>query len=228
VTPLIAQMAGLVPEEAIKYRWFEMPDPGKPVQVDAEVMSRRLPFPKVAVACQLKSDRLVLLLIQTEQITGCVPMLLTPRGMSSGKAFGYVVQDGEVRVWHHDRTPFDAKTSGAAGYAPLIAAFLRSLDTGPVAAYQPALRPNHAKRVRQGRPPQYDWETIVIEPPQPKAAPQGGTHASPRWHERRGHWRTTRSGKRCWVRHCEVGDKARGAVFHDYKINPAGSSGIAS
>jgi hypothetical protein len=215
-------MAGLVPEEAIKYHWFEMPDPGKPVQVDAEVMSRRLPFQKVAVACQLKGGRLVLLLVQTEQITGCVPMLLTPRGMSSGKAFGYVVQDGEVRVWHHDRSPFDPKTSGAAGYAPLIAAFLLSLDTGPVAAYQPAMRPNHAKRVRQGRPPQYDWETIIIEPPQPKADPQGGTHASPRWHERRGHWRTTRSGKRCWVRNCEVGDKAKGAVFHDYVINPAG------
>ena len=222
MTPLIAQMAGLVPEEAIKYHWFEMPDPGKPVQVDAEVMSRRLPFQKVAVACQLKGGRLVLLLVQTEQITGCVPMLLTPRGMSSGKAFGYVVQDGEVRVWHHDRSPFDPKTSGAAGYAPLIAAFLLSLDTGPVAAYQPAMRPNHAKRVRQGRPPQYDWETIIIEPPQPKADPQGGTHASPRWHERRGHWRTTRSGKRCWVRNCEVGDKAKGAVFHDYVINPAG------
>jgi len=222
MTPLIASLAGLVPDEAIKYHWFEIPDPGQSVQVDAEVMSRRLPFPKVAVACQLGSNRLVLLLVQTEQITGCVPMLLTPRGMSSGKAFGYVVQDGEVRVWHHDRSPFDPKTSGAAGYAPLIAAFLLSLDTGPVAAYQPAMRPNHAKRMRQGRPPQYDWETIIIEPPQPKADPQGGTHASPRWHERRGHWRTTRSGKRCWVRNCEVGDKAKGAVFHDYVINPAG------
>jgi len=222
MTPLIASLAGLVPDEAIKYHWFEIPDPGQSVQVDAEVMSRRLPFPKVAVACQLGSNRLVLLLVQTEQITGCVPMLLTPRGMSSGKAFGYVVQDGEVRVWHHDRSPFDQKTSGAVGYAPLIAAFLLSLDTGPVAAYQPAMRPNHAKRMRQGRPPQYDWETIIIEPPQPKADPQGGTHASPRWHERRGHWRTTRSGKRCWVRNCEVGDKAKGAVFHDYVINPAG------
>jgi len=222
MTPLIASLAGLVPDEAIKYHWFEIPDPGQSVQVDAEVMSRRLPFPKVAVACQLGSNRLVLLLVQTEQITGCVPMLLTPRGMSSGKAFGYVVQNGEVRVWHHDRSPFDPKTSGAAGYAPLIAAFLLSLDTGPVAAYQPAMRPNHAKRMRQGRPPQYDWETIIIEPPQPKADPQGGTHASPRWHERRGHWRTTRSGKRCWVRNCEVGDKAKGAVFHDYVINPAG------
>ena len=223
MTPLIASLAGLVPEEAIKYRWFEMPDPGRAVQVDAEIMSRRLPFPKIALACQLGRDRLVLLLVQTEQITGCVPMIFAPGVIGSGKAFAYVVQDGEVRVWHHDRNPFDPKTSKAAGYPPLIAAFLQSLDTGPATAYQPALRPNHAKRVRQGKAPQYDWTTIVIEPPAPKAPPQGGTHASPRWHERRGHWRTTRSGTRCWVRNCEVGDKARGAVFHDYVVNPAGS-----
>jgi hypothetical protein len=34
---------------------------------------------------------------------------------------------------------------------------------------------------------------------------------------RRGHWRTIR-GKRIWVRPCEVGDKARGGVIHDYAV----------
>lgn len=222
MTPLIASLAGLVPDEAIKYHWFEIPDPGQPVQVDAEVMSRRLPFPKVALACQLGVNRIVMLLFQTEKLTGCEPMIINHRGVGTSKAFGYVVQDGVVRLWNHDRTPIDMKTSSAVGYMPLIAFFLQRLDAGPVAAYQPSLRPNRAKRVRQGKAPQYDWETIVIEPPAPKAAPQGGTHTSPRWHERRGHWRTTRSGKRCWVRNCEVGDKAKGAVFHDYVINPAG------
>ena len=57
-----------------------------------------------------------------------------------------------------------------------------------------------------------------IEPSKPKNDPQGGTHASPRWHERRGHWRTMKSGKKVWVKNCEVGDKTLGAVFHDYKI----------
>lgn len=38
------------------------------------------------------------------------------------------------------------------------------------------------------------------------------------WHERRGHWRQMRSGKRVWVRHCEVGSKDRGGIVHDYVV----------
>ena len=38
----------------------------------------------------------------------------------------------------------------------------------------------------------------------------GGTHASPRWHIRRGHWRTLGDGRRVFVRACEVGDTGQG------------------
>jgi hypothetical protein len=47
---------------------------------------------------------------------------------------------------------------------------------------------------------------------------QGGTHASPRWHVRRGHWRTLSDGQRVFVRECEVGDIARGGVIKDYRV----------
>ena len=47
---------------------------------------------------------------------------------------------------------------------------------------------------------------------------RGGTHASPRWHIRRGHWRTLSDGKRVFVRECEVGDQARGGVVKDYRV----------
>ena len=43
--------------------------------------------------------------------------------------------------------------------------------------------------------------------------PQGGTHASPRWHVRRGHWRQLADGRRVFVRACEVGDPERGGVM---------------
>jgi hypothetical protein len=49
--------------------------------------------------------------------------------------------------------------------------------------------------------------------------PAGGTHASPRWHVRRGHWRTLSNGQRVFVRECEVGDQARGGVVKDYRID---------
>jgi len=47
---------------------------------------------------------------------------------------------------------------------------------------------------------------------------RGGTHASPRWHIRRGHWRTLGDGRRVFVRECEVGDQSRGAVLKDYRM----------
>lgn len=46
----------------------------------------------------------------------------------------------------------------------------------------------------------------------------GGTHASPRWHERRGHWRTLKSGKSIWIGQCEIGNKERGGVIKDYRF----------
>ena len=74
------------------------------------------------------------------------------------------------------------------------------------------------RRARKGKPLQYTWRTVTIEPPAPKTERKGGTHASPRQHQRRGHWRITPKGKRVWIRDCTVGDPSKGAVFKDYKL----------
>ncbi len=75
------------------------------------------------------------------------------------------------------------------------------------------------KRQAKGKPAlTFDWHTVVIEPPKQKNDPQGGTHASPRRHQVRGHWRTYKSGKRGWVNECWKGDASKGTVFKDYKI----------
>lgn len=52
----------------------------------------------------------------------------------------------------------------------------------------------------------------------------GGTHAPPRWHIRRGHWRTLADGRRVFVRECEVGDQDRGAVVKDYRMEIGGAA----
>lgn len=57
-----------------------------------------------------------------------------------------------------------------------------------------------------------------------RKAHQGGTHASPRQHERRGHWRTYRSGKRVWVKNCVVGDPSLGHVKHAYVVTQGETS----
>lgn len=51
-----------------------------------------------------------------------------------------------------------------------------------------------------------------------RAAPQGGTHASPRWHLRRAHLRRLKNGKVVAIRSCEVGTTEHGGIVKDYQL----------
>jgi hypothetical protein len=66
----------------------------------------------------------------------------------------------------------------------------------------------------------WTWRQVEIVPERllRLSEPQGGSHASPRWHVRRGHWRQLADGRRVFVRACEVGDPARGGVIKDYIV----------
>jgi len=80
----------------------------------------------------------------------------------------------------------------------------------------PAQRRKYAKAGVRG----WTWHQITIDPERVRAvsASPGGTHASPRWHLRRGHWRQLADGRRVFVRQCQVGDPARGGVIKDYSV----------
>jgi hypothetical protein len=64
------------------------------------------------------------------------------------------------------------------------------------------------------------WHTVSIDPSKltMRGSHQGGSHASPRWHIRRGHWRNLSDGRRVFVREAQVGDMARGGVVKDYEV----------
>ena len=64
------------------------------------------------------------------------------------------------------------------------------------------------------------WHIVRIDPAKliARGPHLGGTHATPRWHIRRGHWRNLADGRRVFVRECEVGDKSRGGVVKDYEV----------
>ena len=90
-------------------------------------------------------------------------------------------------------------------------------------SYKPVARDTFTNRrkIAQGKVPSYDWTTVYIEPSKPRSESRGGTHASPRQHDRRGHLRRLRSGRNVWVRPCKVGDPTKGVVWHDYAIREA-------
>lgn len=100
-----------------------------------------------------------------------------------------------------------------------VSAWYNSLSQ-KVQSYKPILRNTFTNRrkIQQGKAPTYDWKTVYIEPAKPRSDSKGGTHASPRLHDRRGHLRRLTTGKNVWVKACKVGDASKGAIFHDYKI----------
>ena len=79
----------------------------------------------------------------------------------------------------------------------------------------------NARRIAKGKKPLYDWRTVIVSPKKSQAESLGGTHASPRLHDRRGHLRKYRSGKTGWVKPCKVGNSEIGTVFHDYEVRTA-------
>lgn len=83
---------------------------------------------------------------------------------------------------------------------------------------QPKLDPSkkfiNLKRSKKGKPPICEWVKGVYDPKTSytKITNIRGTHASPREHHRRGHWRTYKSGVRTWVRPAKVGNELNGVL----------------
>jgi hypothetical protein len=104
----------------------------------------------------------------------------------------------------------------------LISMVLRALA---ILAQQPKISNEQVPRTRRPKLARagvtgWTWHIVAIDTERMRTAARhlGGTHASPRWHIRRGHWRTLADGRRTFVRSCEVGDPTRGGVIKDYLV----------
>jgi hypothetical protein len=75
------------------------------------------------------------------------------------------------------------------------------------------------KKLTKKKVPLVEFRLIKIEPHkiQLPTMPHG-THASPRQHWRRGHWRNLNSGKRVFVKPMLVGDPKNGKIIKDYIV----------
>lgn len=101
----------------------------------------------------------------------------------------------------------------------IFSRFLKSIERGATFVKPYRDEAKNRRRVAKGKKPlRYEWKTVVIKPKAAAPTALGGTHASPRRHERRGHWRNLKSGKRVWVRNCWAGNATLGTVFKDYVV----------
>ena len=223
MTPLVKEMVGYTPE-AETFMWFDigkLPTEEMRFLVDGETLTH-IPFHKVIVCCiDSDGDKCMLTLIGGNGSVAAAGFVLSPTSYEMVNAFAYMDTPEGLRLL--PATESDAPPSREQCYSVLctIKHFLDLLGQKAVDVYQPSSKRSliNDKRKAKGKLPLlYDWHTIVIEPPKPQSESRGGTHASPRRHQARGHWRTYKSGKRGWVKECWRGNASKGTVFKDYEV----------
>lgn len=110
----------------------------------------------------------------------------------------------------------------------LIAIYMLTHHTGEVLMSRPSIDDVAAnkKRARKGKAPLIEFKLVSITGKETrKASEPHGTHASPKQHWRRGHWRNHKSGKRSWIEPMLVGDEKNGKIIKDYAIGNYRDSG---
>lgn len=227
MTPLISEMVQLSPNPE-QSTWFDLGrmahTEGQRVQAD-EIM--RLPFDKTAiVGIDKDGTKFALWLIGGN---GSVAVGGVSKIMYSGDGghgafgkyfdpFSYIETPEGIKYYKGDSQIDEADIKQA--FRMVCACLLKLHDC--TEAHQPTVKANsltNKRRIAKGKPPLiYDWRTIKLEPNGKTSDPQGGTHATPRRHQCRGHWRTCKSGKRVWVKDCWRGDASKGTVFKDYEV----------
>lgn len=214
--------------DLVDIKWFDMTgafSDSQRANLDP-VMTHRPPFDKCFVTWQGKTRHHpsyeVLMLVAgidpEEGIT--VAMWKGPSGtrLHPIPAMFYFIDDDNIRYGAvNEDEPVEREL--AELMLAQLGAWYGAMDRR-IEAYVPSVRDTFTNRrkIQQGKLPTYDWTTVWIEPAKPRSEGKGGTHASPRLHDRRGHLRRLASGKNVWVKSCKVGDASKGAIFHDYAI----------
>lgn len=237
MTPLITKAVTFFPELAADYRWFDIADIENGTEFthkeNMEALKHPLPFPKCAIAGVDLDGQTYGLLVSQEGdmlLVHGANTIVTFNNLRVQKDASFrfnpleeTRDDGitiffeDKRVYEHKPTMDHAQNIAAINIL-VIATFLRILNEQTISTvYTPIPSKNHAKRLRQKKLPLFDWHTVIIEPRKQKSEALGGTHATPRLHEVRGHW-VQRNNKRFWRKPHKRGDATKGIVFHDYKI----------
>lgn len=221
MTPLIKEMVKMVSVANIdptQMQWFDVTEMFKN-DVDWTPKKHLLhpaPYKNMMLCGRAERGDFMLSVLAEPTATIVTGWIIRPTGYKALGSFLFAEHNGEPKIGEVDK-PIDPKDQSMM--VSIVAMFYASLDM-KVQAYVPIVKDTFTNRrkAKEGKVPTYDWHTVEIELPKLKKEHQGGTHATPRRHQVRGHWRTYKSGKRCWVKECWKGDATKGTVFKDYVV----------
>ena len=235
MTPLVREMSALV-QDPQKPTWFDLGvlDGDYTIEVDPEFLIK-LPFEHIAIVGQTERQKFAVRAICKDSGVAVSGFALSDQ-MILFEPFAYLLGPDGLQLYRDDNvsTQFTKRFKNAFGGASeismetrrcigVIDVLLRRLDRK---AYKLEAKDTFTNRRKksQGKPLSYDWRTISVPDQIRSSTPGTGTHASPRAHDRRGHWRIVKN-KKVWVKPCRVGDASKGSVFHDYKVTASFPSG---
>ncbi len=195
-----------------------------------EAIIKYLPFPEVNIATKSAEGKRLIFRVKTwpndkhpfvDIAFVCEEFLLEAEVHSYGVSTHVCGTNSDGSSIHIDNVEEIERGRHILAYGVFTVSCLIGLCIKSKAvAYKPVANPKNAARAAKGKKPLFDWTTVEIKSVSYKNTPLGGTHASPRQHDRRGHFRMYKSGKRVWVAQTKVGKASNGVIFHDYKIAP--------
>ena len=223
MTPLIREMVSIAPTPE-QYHWFDVSAMPEVQLVNLDVVNETpLPFSRCAIVGGEAGAKWLSLLAQEGDVVAYLGWTVLGRDYAKHPGFTFARTKEGLRLMAAADMDISTDPEIVRGLVAGIGAWLKSLSP-ETNSYRPepagTLAMNR-KRMMKGKRPLFVWHTVTIGPRHEPQGSKGGTHASPRLHDRRGHWRNTPSGKRVWVKDCKVGDASRGVVFKDYKIKDA-------
>jgi hypothetical protein len=232
MTPLVKELSGRWPQAEL-YAWFDIGNLSgerRTITVDATELVH-LPFERTMLCGrEMTGEKFALSMVDRGDrisVIGIVQSASTPSGYTAFGAFNYRATDQGLVLMKSHKDDEEPDKQDCMNVLAIIDSAFSKINAGTT-AYRATAKPNsptNQRRAKQGRPPLiYDWHTVALPARSARSGGLGGTHASPRWHERRGHWRTTPAGKRVFVRQCWVGDASKGTIFKDYKVSDGGTA----
>jgi len=191
------------------------------IKHEEEINFVNLPFDKMY--CEIKESHGEIIAVVFEMIEGYLYGYYFNQNMTTGIEFNKVGQD--FKVHKNGVTPLSqVGAEYVLNNVLIILKFIQLLNCSNITTetHQPSEKLNK-KRLKRGKLPLFEYKTLVLPGTHVQAQEhQGGSHASPRWHVRRGHIRRLQNGNEIWVESCSVGSIKTGIINKDYRVELGG------